>query len=280
MLSYRHAFHAGNFADVMKHVVLTAVLRYMARKDAKLCYVDTHAGAGAYDLASDYAQKTGEYRAGFARLWQSHDAPAPVADYLELVRKLNPDGELKNYPGSPWFAAQLLKPRDRLVFCEMHGSDLPLLKAQFAGDRRVRCFREDGYQFTAGLLPPPERCGLVFMDPSFELRGEYDTAVTAVTSLYRRFASGSYALWYPSLDGHQAVALKRRFLESGLRDVLHLAFDIAEPGSRAGMLGCGVVLVNPPWTLADAMRVALPYLVDKLASERGAACRVETWADE
>ena len=280
MLSYRHAFHAGNFADVMKHVVLTAALRYMVKKEAKFCYVDTHAGAGAYELDSDHAQKTGEHVAGIARLWDADDAPAPVADYLAVVRKLNPDGELRHYPGSPWFAAQLLKPGDRLVLCELHSSDMPLLKACFKNDRRVRCYREDGYRYAAGLLPPPERRGLVFMDPSFELQGEFETAISALTAMHRRFATGTYALWYPSLDGHQAETLHKGFLESGMRDVLHLAIDTEEPRPRAGMLGCGVVVVNPPWTLADTMQTALPYLVEKLGRGRGATCRVETWVDE
>jgi len=154
MLSYRHAYHAGNFADVMKHVVLTSLLKYMIRKDAGLCFVDTHAGAGSYDLLSGHALKTGESALGIAKLWDVDDAPEPVSDYLELVYRHNPAGDLAKYPGSPWIAASLLRRQDRLMLCELHSGDFPRLQAMFASDRLVHCYAEDGYRFSTGLVPP------------------------------------------------------------------------------------------------------------------------------
>ncbi|HNP34210.1 MAG TPA: 23S rRNA (adenine(2030)-N(6))-methyltransferase RlmJ [Woeseiaceae bacterium] len=280
MLSYRHAYHAGNFADVMKHVVLTAILRYLAKKDAALCYVDTHAGAGMYKLDSTYARKNAEHNEGIARLWQATDAPAPVADYLGLVRRLNIGSELKLYPGSPWFAAQILRPADRMMLCELHGSDISLLETQFATDRRAHCYQENGYQFAQSLLPPRERRGLIFMDPSYELRGEYETAVSSIAAMHRRFATGVYALWYPVLNEHQPGTIEKLFAETGVRKVLHLALRVAARSPQSGMYGCGVIVINPPWTLREEMSLALPWLAEALALDASASFLVEQWADE
>lgn len=280
MLSYRHAFHAGNFADVFKHVVLTALLTYLVRKSAPLCFIDTHAGAGVYDLGSDYARKTAESDLGIAKLWHSPNAPQAVAAYLDIVRRLNPDGELARYPGSPWIAAQILRPQDRLVLCELHGSDYPLLKSRFSGDRRVHCHAEDGYRFSAGLVPPIEKRGLVLIDPSYELQGEYEAALRTIFTLYRRFRTGSYALWYPLLDERRSAILRRQFEESGLRDVLHVAFSVADRRSMPGMYGCGVVVINPPWTLRETMADTLPFLVDTLGMSGAASFAIDQWVEE
>jgi 23S rRNA (adenine2030-N6)-methyltransferase len=164
MLSYRHSYHTGNFADVMKHIVVVAILRYMTQKVAPLCYVDTHAGAGAYDLRSDHAMKIRESDTGIAKLWQSDDTPEPINAYLDLIRRFNSNAELCRYPGSPWLAAELLRPPDRLMLCELHGSDFPLLQQAFRKDRRVHCFNEDGDRVSRGFLPPGERRGFVLRD--------------------------------------------------------------------------------------------------------------------
>lgn len=280
MLSYRHAYHAGNFADVMKHVALTAMLRYMTQKDAALCYVDTHAGAGGYDLRAGEALKTGESQLGIGKLFDASDAPAAVDDYLGLVRKFNPAGTLANYPGSPWFAAQLLRAQDRLVLCELHGTDHALLERRFAGDARVHCHAEDGNRFTRGLLPPLERRGLVFMDPAYELRDDYRRAVATLGQLHRRFAGGSYALWYPLLDEHRTQELRRDFEALKIRDILHLALRVADNKTFPGMYGSGMIVINPPWTLRATMQASLPWLVAELGVNDKAACQVEQWVDE
>lgn len=280
MLSYRHAYHAGNFADVMKHVVLTALLKYMTRKDSPLCYIDTHAGAGGYDLQAEYSRKTLESSFGIEKLRDSKEAPEPVCDYLELVRQFNSGGELTKYPGSPWIAAQLLRPQDRLMLCELHGSDLPPLEQMFRRDRRVHCYAEDSYRFSIGLVPPTERRGLVLIDPSYELSDEFETAVATIGKLYRRFATGTYALWYPILELHRTETLRQQIDDLKIRNVLHLSLTIADRQSLPGMYGCAVIVVNPPWTLKDTMEVALPYLASKLGRNDAASYLVEQWVGE
>lgn len=280
MLSYRHGFHAGNFADVLKHVVQAAVLKYLTRKDAALCYIDTHAGAGAYDLRSEFSRKTGESTEGIARIWGVADAPEAVSDYLALVRKFNPGGDLTMYPGSPWFAAKLLRAGDRLVLCEMHSSDFPLLEQTFANDRRVHCYAENGYRFSAGLVPPPERRGLVLMDPSYELDDEFETAIATVGKLHRQFSTGTVALWYPILDERRTARLRRQIEGLPMRNVLHIALRVADRKSIPGMYGSGMIIVNPPWTLRTTMETALPFLAAALGRNNKAGFQIEQWVEE
>jgi 23S rRNA (adenine2030-N6)-methyltransferase len=280
MLSYRHAYHAGNFADVMKHVVLTASLKYLTQKEAGLCYIDTHAGAGAYDLRSDYAQKTGESELGIQKLWDRKDVPEAIKGYLALIHQFNSSPELKKYPGSPWLAATLLRPQDRLVLCEMHSTDLPLLEKMFAADRRVHCHQEDGYRFSAGLVPPIERRGLILMDPSYELANEYETAIATIGKLHRQFSTGTYALWYPILDERTAVSLRRQIEKLPIRDVLHLALRIADRKSGPGMYGSGIIVINPPWILRGLMEPALAFLASELGTSDKATFEIEQWVAE
>lgn len=280
MLSYRHAYHAGNFADVMKHVVLTSILKYLTRKDAALCYLDTHAGAGSYDLRSDKAQKTGESSLGIAKIIDAGDAPTCIAEYLQLVRGFNAAGVHSRYPGSPWLAAQLLRQQDRLVLCELHNSDFPLLEQLFAKDKRVYCHCTDGYRFGLGLLPPIERRGLVLIDPAYELPDEYTTAFTTLAKMHRQFTSGTFALWYPILDESQSPAFRQQFEASTMRDVLYLALRITDRKSLPGMYGSGMIIVNPPWTLREEMESALPWLVSKLGVNSRARYEIARWVDE
>ena len=271
MLSYRHAFHAGNFADVFKHVILVQVLDYLVQKDAPLFYLDTHAGAGGYRLDASQAEQTGEYRQGIGLLWQQAGLPAALEAYLELVRSFNTDGELRTYPGSPRLAARLLRKQDRLELCELHGSDHALLVAAFRGDSRVRCHAGDGFRLGMARLPPNERRGLVFIDPSYEIKDDYARVVDAMLKMHRRFATGVYALWYPLVDRRLTESLKSRMAETGLRDVLNMQLvrDV-DPG-RSGMRGCGMFVVNPPWTLKAAIEPVLDELARLFAGPRGAS---------
>jgi 23S rRNA (adenine2030-N6)-methyltransferase len=280
MLSYRHAYHAGNFADVMKHVVLIAILKYLTRKDAALCYLDTHAGAGAYDLHSEQARKTGENVTGIAKIFSATDAPAAIVDYLRLVRQFNSSEDLGRYPGSPWIASRMLRPQDRLVLCELHSSELPFLEKLFAKDKRIYCHAVDGYRFSLGLLPPIERRGLVLIDPSYELQDEFSTAFTTLAKLHRQFRTGTYALWYPILDESRVESLRQLIVNSGIRDVLHLALRITEHRSLPGMYGSGMVVVNPPWTLRGEMESALPWLAARLGLNNRASSELEQWVAE
>lgn len=275
MLSYRHSFHAGNHADVLKHLVLCRIFSYLVRKDKPLCYVDTHAGAGGYALQSPQALKNREYETGIGRLWQRQDLPAPLSGYVDLVRRFNPDGELSQYPGSPWLARQLLRPDDRLFLHELHPADCAALREQSAADRRVKVACTDGYQGCVALLPPRERRGLVLMDPPFELKTDYRQVVETLQQAHRRFATGIYALWYPVVERARVEQLERALRATGIPAVDRYELAIAPDRRGHGMTASGLLVVNPPWTLRQELETCLPWLVRELAGA-GGDCRVET----
>ncbi|MEZ5557890.1 MAG: 23S rRNA (adenine(2030)-N(6))-methyltransferase RlmJ [Pseudomonadales bacterium] len=267
MLSYLHEYHAGNFADVLKHLVLVRVLEYLTRKPAPLRYVDTHAGAGLYRLDGTEALQTREFHDGIARLWVRDDVPEVIVPYLDLVRRCNGDGPLRTYPGSPWLARAMLRQQDRLDLCELHPREFSLLQAQFAGARRSRCHQQDGFAVSLALMPPVERRGLVLIDPSYEIKTDYPGVVRHVAALHRRFATGTYLIWYPVVEAGRAADLERAFAQSGLRRVQLFELGRAEPGSRPGMTAAGMVVVNPPFTLAADMTGALAYLAPLLSED-------------
>jgi 23S rRNA (adenine2030-N6)-methyltransferase len=265
MLSYRHAFHAGNFADVLKHLVLVRLLDYLAAKDAPFLFVDTHAGAGRYDLTGAPARKNREFAGGIARLWDRADLPEPLDRYRSLVREHNGSGPLARYPGSPWLAARLLRPNDRLVAFELHPSEVDPLADLAKGDRRLRVLREDGFTGLIGLLPPRERRGLVLIDPSYEVKEDYRHVVESLREAYRRFATGVYAIWYPVVERRRIDAMQRGILAAGILRVHQL-----ELGVGAGRMSeCGMLIVNPPWTLVPEMETCLPWLAEVLGDGRG-----------
>ncbi len=201
MLSYRHAFHAGNHADVLKHLLLVQLIHYLKQKDKPFWVIDTHAGAGLYELESGYATKLSEYEAGIGRLWSRPDLPASLAEYVDLVRALNPDGKLRFYPGSPWLALHAMREQDRLKLFELHSSDARHLQENFKdAGRRVTIAASDGFAGLKALLPPPPRRGLILIDPSYEMREDYQHVLHALRDNLSRFATGLYALWYPSLQ--------------------------------------------------------------------------------
>ncbi|MDR0736797.1 MAG: 23S rRNA (adenine(2030)-N(6))-methyltransferase RlmJ [Zoogloeaceae bacterium] len=277
MLSYRHAFHAGNHADVLKHLLLSEMLRYLTQKPAPLMVIDTHAGAGRYSLASGEAQKLREYQDGIARIWQAQDAPAAVVEYLAAVRELNPSGELRHYPGSPWLARRYLRPADPLRLFELHGNEARALARTFKGaGHAIRIIGGDGLSMLKSLLPPPGRRALTFIDPSYETRHEYSAVVAALKDALKRFATGTYALWYPQL-----VRLESRQLPERLKRLsaswLHVRLSVRAPAADGvGMSGSGLIVFNPPWTLADALRQSLPWLTERLAQDERAEWQLET----
>jgi len=278
MLSYRHAFHAGNAGDVLKHAVLAAALELLVRKDKPLCFLDCHGGAGRYDLADPRAAQTGEHRDGIGRVWERTDVPVALQPYLDAVRTLNPDGALRHYPGSPAIAAALLRPTDRLVLMELNATDCDALRATFRGDGRVAVHRRNGYEGLPALVPPRERRGLALLDPSYEVASDYVDVVGAVTAAHRRWAEGCYAIWYPVLERRPAARLERALVATGLRRLLcaELTVDLRD---GPGMKGAGMLLVNPPWTLDERLRQLLPWLQDALAAH-GGAHRLEWLAGE
>jgi 23S rRNA (adenine2030-N6)-methyltransferase len=271
MLSYRHGFHAGNAADVLKHSVLTLAVSALMQKDKPMVYIDTHAGAGTYNLQSAYAEKTGEFREGIGRLWNigEKDAPPVIAAYFTLLHELNPNGRLRTYPGSPQLVRRLLRPQDRMQLSELHSSDFVLLRKFFDGDRQVQVYEEDGLDRLKAKLPPPERRAVVLIDPSYEVKSDYFHVVETLANAYRRFATGMYCLWYPVIERRAAEKLLGRVLETGIRRQLRIEFCWEEDSRGLGMTGCGMLIVNPPWQLDEQAKTLLPWLNRALGADRG-----------
>ena len=271
MLAYRHAFHAGNHADVLKHTVLTRVLRHMNAKDKGYRLVDTHAGAGGYSLEGRHAQKKGEYERGILKLWDRDDLPEAVADYVSLVRGFNPDGRLEQYPGSPAFAQLLLRPRDQLRLFELHPTDHRILASYLGTVHGAEVFDTDGFDGLKGQVPPSTRRGVVLMDPSYEGNGDYGRVVGALREALARFAEGVYIVWYPQVSKLEAAGLPRRLEALAPKGWLHARLTVQQPDTLGfGLAGSGVFVINPPYTLHDEMRVVLPYLTDVLGQYDGA----------
>ncbi|MDR3322991.1 MAG: 23S rRNA (adenine(2030)-N(6))-methyltransferase RlmJ [Zoogloeaceae bacterium] len=280
MLSYRHAFHAGNHADVLKHLVLTQMLCHMVQKPAPFWAIDTHAGAGRYSLASEQAQKLGEYRQGIGRLWSLKPAEIPeaVADYLAAVREINPDGALRHYPGSPWLIRRQLRRDDRLRLFELHGNEARLLTENIReSDRQIRIVAEDGLTLLKSLLPPPNRRGLVLIDPSYETSADYAAVLHTLKDALKRFATGTYLLWYPQLAKLESRQLPERLKHLPAAQWLHVSLQVKAPASDGiGMSGSGLFILNPPWTLAETLRQTLPWLTEQLAQDDRATWHLET----
>ena len=277
MLSYRHAFHAGNHADVLKHTVLIALLDYLNQKDKPWLFVDSHAGAGIYDLQGDYARKNAEYEGGIARLWERTDLPPLLASYVELVRGLNPEGRLRLYPGSPWCARARARPSDRLRLFELHGSDHRLLASTFSeAGRQVRIEAADGYDRLKSALPPPSRRALVLIDPPYEERRDYPRTVEALKDSLTRFPGGTYMVWYPLLQKPDARQLPSRLKAARPPGWLNVTFSVCSPAKDGfGMHGSGLYIANPPWTLPAQLEATLPWLVKSLGVDAGAGYTLE-----
>lgn len=275
-MNYRHVYHAGNFADVLKHAVLARVLVYLQNKDAAVRILDTHAGLGLYDLTSEEAQKTGEWRDGIGRLLDAklaRETAALLAPYLDAVRSLNLDGPVRRYPGSPKLARMLMRRQDRLSAIEMHPADAAALQKLFPGDHQVRVTRLDGWLALGGHLPPKEKRGLVLIDPPFEEPGEFDRMLDGLARAHRRFAGGCYCLWYPLKAGAPAAHFHERLAALGIRRVLACELRVRDEASHPGLAGSGMVIVNPPFTLAAELHAMLPELARILAQDRSASAR-------
>ena len=278
MLSYRHAFHAGNHADVLKHLILIQIATYMAEKPAPFWIIDTHAGAGRYALTSAQATKLGEFRDGIGRLWDKKGLPPAVADYVDLVGQLNPEGKLTHYPGSPWLARQLLRDSDRLRLYEMHSTDIKLLQECFKGAGRQATITEgDGFAGLKALLPPPPRRALVLIDPSYETKNDYGAVIKGLQEALKRFPTGTYALWYPLLAKLESRQLPERLKRLGAANWLHATLEVKTPARDGfGMHGSGMFIINPPWTLEQKLHESLPRLAELLAQGDGARHMLES----
>lgn len=266
-MNYRHAYHAGNFADVIKHAVLARVIAYMKQKAAPFRVIDTHAGCGRYDLRSVAAGKTGEWEAGIGRLAGtapvrlSQAAAALLEPYLAAVKEENGGGPLQRYPGSPRLALQLLRDDDRLVANELHPEDAAVLKTAIGRDRRARIVMLDAWIALRSLLPPPERRGVVLIDPPFEEPGEFDRIAGGLSDGLQRFATGVYLAWYPIKDTRAVEAWQRSLTKLATGNILLVDVLLRRPANKEMLNGCGLVIVNPPFTLRKELEVLLPELV-------------------
>ncbi|MDO6446801.1 23S rRNA (adenine(2030)-N(6))-methyltransferase RlmJ [Colwellia sp. 1_MG-2023] len=266
MLSYRHAFHAGNFADVLKHSVLTLVLEYMTRKEKGFYYIDSHSGAGMYSLADEYAQKTGEFKDGIAKLINQADIPEALIDYVNLIKSFNEDGELDYYPGSPAIAKYFDRRQDSAHLFELHPNDIQLLSEYCQRWHKSHVNQSDGYQGVLGLVPPPSRRGVVLIDPPYELKEDYSKAVKTIINAYKKFATGTYILWYPVVKRELVVAMQNQFSQSSIKNVLQVEYCQLEDTDEYGMTGTGLFIVNPPWQLNKQLSEILPFVKEKLGN--------------
>ena len=293
MFSYRHAFHAGNHADVLKHTVLIATLQHLLQKDAALTVLDTHAGAGLYRLDGDYATTSAESADGILRLVAPATPPAltpALQDYVDMVRAFNQSAATRVYPGSPFIAQRLLRDQDKLKLFELHPTDARALAgnvAQLEAGRQVAVLPEDGFEGVKKFLPPPARRALVLCDPSYEIKSDYGRVLDLVQDSLKRFATGVYAVWYPIIPRPEAHDLPRRLktmANKAGKPWLHatltvksskLAAPASENQRRPGLPASGMFLINPPFTLQAALREALPQMAELLAQDRHATHGLE-----
>jgi len=281
-MNYRHAFHAGNFADVHKHSVLVRILVHLRRKPAAFRVIDTHAGAGRYDLLAPEPSRSGEWHDGIERVWearrQQHGPDALLAPYLAAVVALNPDGRLRIYPGSPLIVKYLLRPQDRLIACEIEPRSAAALAAALRGDARAKAVAIDGWTALGAYVPPKERRGLVLIDPPFEDAADFLHLSSALAAAYRKWPTGIYLMWYPIKDRAAPDALARRLQKLALPNVLRCELTLGPPRAEAGLVGSGLIVVNPPFTLEPDLRIFMPAL--RAALSPRAASRIDWLAQQ
>lgn len=271
-MNYRHIYHAGNFADVVKHIILARVILYMQKKEAAFRLLDTHAGIGLYDLSSDKAQKTGEWKYGIGRLMDAQ-MPGPVRDlvqpYLDAVSAVNPDGGITQYPGSPVIAREMFRPQDRLTALELHPDDARELKSHFEGDIQARITELDGWLGVKSHLPPKERRGVVLIDPPFEVFHEFFNILTALKEGHKRFATGTFLLWYPIKNRKACAEFRQELKALKIPRILDVTLEVRNSGNEERFDGTGMAIVNPPFTLEGELRTILPWLTRTLEEKKG-----------
>ncbi|HEY9461284.1 MAG TPA: 23S rRNA (adenine(2030)-N(6))-methyltransferase RlmJ [Paralcaligenes sp.] len=277
MFSYRHAFHAGNHADVLKHAIFVHILDYFNQKDAPYWVIDTHAGAGVYDLTSEWALKNGEFIDGLDRLLDTDSKPPMIMRYLKEIQYANPDGAANLYPGSPWLALHALRGRDRLRLFELHPTEAQVLKQNLTRQgrgalRKTAIYEEDGFQGLKKLLPPPSRRAITIIDPSYENKRDYRATLQAVNDGLERFATGCFMIWLPLVQRIEAHELARALERLKTHTWVHASLTVRKPASDGvGLHGSSVFVINPPWTLHADLEKTLPWLSQKMAMDSRAA---------
>lgn len=264
-MNYRHIYHAGNFADVFKHIVLGALSKSFLRKDTPFCYLDTHAGIGCYDLTCEAAQKSKEYETGLSKILNAKNAPELVAEYISCIQKLNKNAnEYHLYPGSPEIVKTFLRPNDRMVLCELHPDDYKTLKRYYAHKKQVAIHNQDAYQSLKSLLPPKEKRGLILIDPPYENKDEFSKILEALTQALHRFETGVYAIWYPIKDYQAIKRLHHTFKEKISRPVLNCELSIYPTNLSTHLNGSGMLIINPPYQIDQQLNTTLPWLWEAL----------------
>ena len=280
MLSYRHSFHAGNFADVLKHTVSTSILNYMLKKDKPFCYLDSHSGCGAYSLSSGEALKTKEFDNGIMQLWGRRDLPLPVQNYVDQVIEFNGGEKLTTYPGSPSIANQMRRSDDRMFLFELHPNEFTNMRANFSGDRKIKMANTDGLAGIIANMPPKERRGYVLIDPSYEIKSDYEAVVDTLEKAVKRFATGTYALWYPVVHRTTIKKLERDLIKTGIKNIQLFELALETDSGEKGMTASGMIVINPPWTLKKEMQASLPFLAKNLGVDGKGFYRIETLVGE
>lgn len=279
LLSYRHSSHAGNFGDVIKHIVLVEILEYLTQQIQAFEYVDTHAGAGLYRLDSEYEDKPLPSSKAITRL--NSETWPELASYFDTVHSFNMAGSLDYYPGSPLIAKHLMRSQDRAWLYEINPVEFQLLQDNISEqDKRVRLSLEDGFENLPGLLPPTSGSGLILVDPPYEDEADYDRVFTTLHDAHRKFATGIYALWYPVVDRQRIVRLQDRFINSGIRDIQQFELGLKVDSSNKDMTSSGMIVINPPCELMSKMRLLLPCLVDTLAMDSSAFSMCDVLVDK
>ncbi|MGJ8668344.1 MAG: 23S rRNA (adenine(2030)-N(6))-methyltransferase RlmJ [Oceanococcus sp.] len=262
MLSYRHGFHAGNHADVVKHLCVLALLQRLCAKTKPFCYFETHAGAGRYKLDSSEALKTGEFLTGAGSLSSTTANAALLNDYLSTVRVQQEAG---HYPGSPAWAQTTLREQDEMILCELHPIDYSALRRWAGRDERIHTHQRDGHEAVKALLPPDQKRGLVVIDPAYELKGEYQQCLNTIEHVRKHFRSACIALWYPRLPQRPDQKMLQTVINQADADILHITLDIAEPSGDFGMFGSGMLIIQPPWQTREILEPALQQAAAQLA---------------
>ncbi len=278
MLSYRHSFHAGNFADILKHIVLVEALEYLTKKNKPFDYIDSHAGAGLFNLESAHSNKLAEHISGISKL-KSKEWPE-LSQYLDIVNNLNHSSVLRAYPGSPLIAMHFIRPKDNAWLYELHPVDFDLLRKNTRSHKRVKVMCQDGLKGALSHLPPLSRRALVLIDPSYEIKTDYRTVFDTIQTAYKKFSTGIYLLWYPVVDRRKVIELERRFISSGIRDIQRYELGLSPDRSGHGMNSSGMIVINPPWGLFEKMSQLLPKLVATLGLEEGAFSKCDALVGE
>lgn len=272
MLSYRHAFHAGNHADILKHYILSSILEYYNQKDKPYCVIDTHAGAGMYQLSDAFPQKNKEFETGISRLLSAKKLPDSLANFVALVQSFNADKQFQLYPGSPKVSAYHLRPKDQLRLFELHPNDHQTLVNNFTHSKQTKVFMKDGYANIKSILPPSTKRGVIMIDPPYENKDEYLKVVATIKQSLKRFATGTYMVWYPLLPKAEPTQMIESLRQNVTTEWLDARLIITSPSTEGyGMFGSGLFVINPPWTLAKTLNESLPYLVKLLGQDNSAS---------